>query len=94
MFDLLFSIISVTLGIFKDVDVDPKRFKNEAGVSMFVARGGGDDVGIVHGKVREISVYCTCWCTRCVTSSTANNMKIHARITLNVEFIRTCIFLF
>ena len=32
--------------------------------------------------------------TRCVTSSTANNMKIHARITLTVEFIRTCIFLF
>ena len=32
--------------------------------------------------------------TRCVTSSTANIMKIHARITLNVEFIRTCIFLF
>ena len=32
--------------------------------------------------------------TRCVTSSTANNMKIHARITLTVECIRTCIFLF
>ena len=32
--------------------------------------------------------------TRCVTFSTANNMKIHVRITLNVEFIRTCIFLF
>ena len=32
--------------------------------------------------------------TCCVTSSTDNNMKIHARITLNVEFIRTCIFLF
>ena len=31
--------------------------------------------------------------TRCVTSSTDNNMKIHARITLKVEFIRTCIFL-
>jgi hypothetical protein len=28
-----------------------------------------------------------------VTSSTDNIMKIHARITLNVEFIRTCIFL-
>ena len=33
-------------------------------------------------------------CTRCVTSSTDNIMKIHVRITLNVEFIRTCIFLF
>jgi len=32
--------------------------------------------------------------TRCVTSSTDNIMKIHFRITLNVEFIRTCIFLF
>ena len=32
--------------------------------------------------------------TRCVTSSTDNIMKIHARITLTVEFIRTCIFLF
>jgi len=33
-------------------------------------------------------------CTRCVTSSTDNIMKIHARITLTVEFIRTSIFLF
>ena len=32
--------------------------------------------------------------TRCVTSNTDNIMKIHARITLTVEFIRTCIFLF
>ena len=32
--------------------------------------------------------------TRCVTSSTDNSMKIRARITLNVEFIQTCIFLF
>ena len=32
--------------------------------------------------------------TRCVTSSTAINMKIHARITLTVECIRTCIFIF
>ena len=32
--------------------------------------------------------------TRCVTFSTANNMKIRARITLKVEFIRTRIFLF
>ena len=29
--------------------------------------------------------------TRYVTSSTDNNMNIHARITLTVEFIRTCI---
>ena len=32
--------------------------------------------------------------TRCVTSSTGNNMKIQARITLTVEFIRGCIFIF
>ena len=32
--------------------------------------------------------------TRCVTSSTDNNLKIHARITLTVAFIRGCIFLF
>ena len=32
--------------------------------------------------------------TRCVTSSTDNIMKIQARITLTVEFIQTCIFLF
>ena len=32
--------------------------------------------------------------TRCVPSSTDNIMNIHARITLTVEFIRTCICLF
>jgi hypothetical protein len=32
--------------------------------------------------------------TRCVTSSTDNNLKIHARITLTVEFIRGYIFIF
>jgi hypothetical protein len=32
--------------------------------------------------------------TRCVTSSTDNIMKVHARRTLNVEFIRSCIFIF
>ena len=32
--------------------------------------------------------------TRCVPSSTDNILKIRARITLTVEFIRTCIFLF
>jgi hypothetical protein len=32
--------------------------------------------------------------TRCVTSSTDNIMKIQARITLTVEFIRGYIFLF
>jgi hypothetical protein len=32
--------------------------------------------------------------TRCATSSTDNNLKIHARITLTVEFIRGYIFKF
>ena len=32
--------------------------------------------------------------TRGVPSSTDNTMNIHVRITLTVEFIRTCIFLF
>ena len=32
--------------------------------------------------------------TRCVTSSTDRTMKITARITLTVECIRTCIFIF
>ena len=32
--------------------------------------------------------------TRCVTSSTDHYMNIHARITLSVECIRTCLFLF
>ena len=32
--------------------------------------------------------------TRCVTSNTDNTMKIHVRITLNDEFIRTCILIF
>jgi hypothetical protein len=32
--------------------------------------------------------------TRCGTSSTDHYMKIHARITLTVECIRTCIVLF
>ena len=32
--------------------------------------------------------------TRCVPFSTANNMKRHVRITVTVECIRTCIFVF
>ena len=47
----------------------------------------------IGGIVREVFIVHvggTC----CVTSSTDNIMKIHARITLTVECIRTCIFLF
>ena len=55
------------------------------------------EVRVMHGVsehlVREVFIVHV-GCTRCVTFSTANNMKIRARITLNVEFIRTRIFLF
>ena len=39
-------------------------------------------------------VHVGCRSTRCVTSSTDQIVKILARITLSVEFIRTCIFIF
>ena len=55
------------------------------------ARGGDEAQGTLYVK----SVFIVhVGCTRCVTFSTANNMKIHVRITLTVECIRTCIFLF
>ena len=44
--------------------------------------------------VREICIIVHVGGTRCVTSSTDHYIKMHARITLSVEFIRTCIFLF
>jgi hypothetical protein len=46
------------------------------------------------GPVREICIIVHVGGTRCVTSSTDHCMKIHARRTLSVEFIRTRIFLF
>jgi hypothetical protein len=49
--------------------------------------------GAVEVSVREVCMIHVGG-TRCVTSRTANNMKIRARITLTVECIRTCIFLF
>ena len=44
--------------------------------------------------VREICIIVHVGGTRYVTSSTDNIMKIHARITLTVEFIRGYIFIF
>ena len=44
-------------------------------------------------KVREVFIIHVGG-TRCVTSSTDNIMKIRARITLTVEFIRTCNFIY
>jgi hypothetical protein len=56
-------------------------------------------IGLLHARdypvmmVREVFIVHV-GCTRCVTSSTANNMKIHARITLNVEFIYEHVFFY
>ena len=50
-------------------------------------------VGGVGGPVREIFIIHVGG-TRCATSSTDNTMNIQARITLNVECIRSCIFIF
>jgi hypothetical protein len=58
------------------------------GMEAWCFATGGSTMG-----VREVFIVHV-GCTRCVTSSTDNNLKIHARITLNVEFIRTCIFIF
>ena len=49
--------------------------------------------GFLSGAVREVVVVHVGG-TRCVTSSTDHIMKRLARITLKVEVIRTCIFLF
>jgi len=46
------------------------------------------------GPVREICIIVHVGGTRCVTSSTDHCMKIHARRTLSVEFIRGYIFIF
>ena len=63
--------------------------------------GGGGGAGLVHDGRRETGQSCVrevvmihVGGTRCVTSSTGNNMKRPARITLTVEFIRTCLFVF
>ena len=55
--------------------------------------GSGPPGGRSLHEVREVFVVHVGG-TRCITSSTDNIMKIHARITLTVEFIRTCIFIF
>jgi hypothetical protein len=54
-----------------------------AGALSFLAFGYVKSIFVVHVG-----------CTRCVTSNTDHYMKIQARITLRVEFIRTCILLF
>jgi hypothetical protein len=48
----------------------------------------------IHDVLLKMVSYLHVGGTRCVTSSTDNTMKIRARITLTVECIRTCIFLF
>jgi hypothetical protein len=59
------------------------KFCPRAGTSITATQRYGKCVFIIHVG-----------CTRCVTSSTDNNIKIHARIALTVECIRTCIFIF
>jgi hypothetical protein len=64
---------------------------------VFVAAMSTSDTTVVPKlllPVREICIIVHVGGTRGVTSSTDHYMKIHARITLSVEFIRTCIFLF
>ena len=51
-------------------------------------------VQVRQDEVREICLIVHVGGTRCVTSSTGNIMNIQVRITLTVEVIRTCIFLF
>ena len=58
-----------------------------------VAASGGTNANTNDRAVREIFIIHVGG-TRCVTSSTDNIMKIRARITLTVEFIRGCIFIF
>ena len=50
-------------------------------------------LALLDGVVREILMIHVGG-TRCVPSSTDNSMKIHARITLTVEVIRTCLFVY
>jgi hypothetical protein len=53
-----------------------------------------DEARIVHIRpVREVFIVHVGG-TRCVTSRTDNMMNIRARVTLTVEFIPTCIFIF
>ena len=64
----------------------------QRGRCVFVWHGQPIELQPWHG-VREVFIIHVGG-TRCVTSSTDNIMKIRARITLTVEVIRTCIFLF
>ena len=76
---------------------DGTRIEKGSGEIWRQCRFGGASESFVVGwsksQVREIFMIHV-GCTRWVTSSTDNIMKIHACITLTVEFIRTCMFLF
>jgi hypothetical protein len=79
--------------IHKDVfppHTDPTNsFKDNVGYNAVVAM-----LSLIRNNwtlVREIGLCCTCWWYS-LCSSTDHIMNIQARITLNVEFIRTCIF--
>ena len=69
--------------------------------SVFLIHVGGtryvQSVVLVHvGGTRYVQSVCIVHVggTRCGTSNTDHSMNTHARITLTVECIRTCIFLF
>jgi hypothetical protein len=90
------AISSLTLetifGVFLGLDInDWPTCVRESG---FKDREYVKSVFIVHvGCTRRVLVvYSSCTCR--VPSSAENNMKIHARITLTVECIRTCICFF
>jgi hypothetical protein len=69
---------------------------DDLGVVDFLVREMGGEYELTQRKTRYVKLVFVVHVggTRCITSSTDNIMKILARITLNVEFIRTCIFIF
>ena len=76
--------------------VVPARRYRSGGAQCHVARlgAGGSRVASRVDRYVKLVFVIHVGGTRYVTSSTDNIMKIHVRITLTVECIRTCIFLF
>ena len=77
----------------------PKKKPKEGATTLKTCENSGPlttDARILHRKPysRYVVFIIHVGGTRCVPSSTGNIMKIHARITLTVEFIRGYIFIF
>ena len=97
---LAFVISAIEVGVFLT------EFLLVSAVWLLFAQQTRDKVlGVEYSHHSKDSRIALCWCvasvffvhvggTRCVTSSTDNNMNIHARTTLTVEFIRGYIFKF